>query len=256
MGDQKGSMETQTKKFKRMHLSSVQVNVGGKRFDLSRSFLEMNKGTRLSHIVSDRCDEEPRSDNGTPIYIDRDGNQFSYVLDYLRQGFVHLPVAVSEESFVTELTFYGVKAHESKIFYSQQAQSDQTRFKQLRICERSLAEKISELKEEQNSLEIRKAITLLATTCYARLISGPNRLVLTNLTVYDVSQITGEKQLVHAVLECLGGNDVTSNKIRNWFNGSTHIFDLQLKAIDQTSASPASIGSASYTLEFEDISEP
>jgi BTB/POZ domain len=51
--------------------------------------------------------ELPRQQKQLPIFIDRDSNRFSYVLDYMRDGcIVVLPVSISKESFLTDLEYY------------------------------------------------------------------------------------------------------------------------------------------------------
>lgn len=43
------------------------------------------------------------------IFIDRDGGDvFVYVLNYLRDGEVELPICVPRERFVRELNYYGI----------------------------------------------------------------------------------------------------------------------------------------------------
>ena len=46
--------------------------------------------------------------SGKPLFIDRDGERFRYVLDYMRDGpTISLPVTVSKDGFLMDLDFFG-----------------------------------------------------------------------------------------------------------------------------------------------------
>jgi BTB/POZ domain len=50
----------------------------------------------------------PAHNEEKPIFIDRDGHLFSYVLNYMRDnGRVHLPVTLSKEALLSELEYFG-----------------------------------------------------------------------------------------------------------------------------------------------------
>lgn len=43
-----------------------------------------------------------------PVFIDRNGDRFQYVLDYMRDGKkLSLPVTISKEAFLNDLKYYG-----------------------------------------------------------------------------------------------------------------------------------------------------
>jgi hypothetical protein len=49
-----------------------------------------------------------RDDNDEEIFIERDGDRFRYVLDYLRDGLVFIPATVAKEAVMLDLNYYGV----------------------------------------------------------------------------------------------------------------------------------------------------
>lgn len=83
----------------------VRLNVGGTRYDTSRDTLGRCEGSKLAKSVSDSWEE-----GDEPIFIDRNGRLFEYVLDYLRTGEVHLPFTVSRAALQNEFHYYGIKA--------------------------------------------------------------------------------------------------------------------------------------------------
>jgi len=48
------------------------------------------------------------ADHNEPIFIDRDGDLFVYVLNYLREGEIVLPTTVPRTTFLNELRYYHV----------------------------------------------------------------------------------------------------------------------------------------------------
>ena len=122
---------------------TVEFNVGGKRFEVGWSTLEMHPESLLTQMVSDAWERESnhmdRNEEGVPrvpssgelqsvlvcdedlscmefvtstsseFFIDRDGEIFSYVLNYLRDLKVSLPLQVTKASLLNELEFYKVE---------------------------------------------------------------------------------------------------------------------------------------------------
>ena len=88
-------------------------NVGGKQYKVSHSLLEMHPNSLLAQSASKQMQVNP----GEEIYLDRDGNIFKYVLNYLRNdGRVYLPMTyISKAAFLTDLVYYGINVNESKI---------------------------------------------------------------------------------------------------------------------------------------------
>jgi BTB/POZ domain len=81
----------------------VQYNVGGKMYEVSQSLIDQYPNTILSLANS----KPERTNKNTPIFIDRNGERFQYVLDYMRDGSVQLPMTISKESLLKDMEYYG-----------------------------------------------------------------------------------------------------------------------------------------------------
>lgn len=93
---------------------TVKLNVGGKHFEVSRSLILDDDGvntTMLSRLVSDTWLKEPEK----PVFIDRNGDHFSYVLDYLRYGTVSLPRNISMDNFLKDMDFFCIPVKEQSV---------------------------------------------------------------------------------------------------------------------------------------------
>lgn len=90
---------------------TVQFNIGGTPYKVSRSILESHPNTMLAKSATVQWQEDPEAE----IFIERNGNRFQYVLDYMRDGKVVLPVTESKESLLADLEYYGVEADESEV---------------------------------------------------------------------------------------------------------------------------------------------
>lgn len=91
---------------------TVKLNVGGKHFEVSRNLIvKDDTDTMLSRLVSDTWLEDPEKE----IFIDRDGDIFSYILNYLRQGEIMIPETMSMDQFLKDLDFYGITIIEGSV---------------------------------------------------------------------------------------------------------------------------------------------
>jgi hypothetical protein len=87
-------------------VETVKFNVGGKHFEVSRALIVEHPDTMLAKLISKAWENE--SDKDKPIFIDRDGDKFSYVLDYLRYGSIELPQSIPKTMLQRELDYYGI----------------------------------------------------------------------------------------------------------------------------------------------------
>ena len=87
-------------------VSTVKFNVGGKHFEVSRALIDANPDSMLAKMISETWEQEPEN----RMFIDRDGDKFAHVLDYMRYGSIELPATVSLSMFQRELDYYGIKA--------------------------------------------------------------------------------------------------------------------------------------------------
>jgi hypothetical protein len=84
----------------------VSFNVGGRVFQVARGTLEHFPNTMLARMADKRWDHSKHTPSDT-LYIDRNGDRFQYVLDWMRDGEVHLPVTESYVAINKELDYYG-----------------------------------------------------------------------------------------------------------------------------------------------------
>jgi hypothetical protein len=114
---------------------TAQFNIGGKPYKVSRSLLESHPNTMLANIASEKWQEDPEAE----IFIERNGNRFQYVLDYMRDGKVVLPVTESKESVLAELKYFGVEANKSEVSDTSAKRAD---------CVKSYSTVIQDLKDK------------------------------------------------------------------------------------------------------------
>ena len=114
---------------------TVQFNVGGSVYKISRSLLDSNANSMFSRSAS----EEWQKDKESEIFIERDGSIFRFVLSYMRDGKVFLPITESKEAVLAELEYYGIEVpDEDQINDSNTRQA---------ICISSLQEAVKEFEE-------------------------------------------------------------------------------------------------------------
>ena len=90
---------------------TITFNIGGQRYEISRSLLDQFPDTMLTKSAS----EAGLKDESEEIFIERDGSTFRHVLSYMRDGKVVLPVTEPKKSFVDELTYYGLEVRDEDI---------------------------------------------------------------------------------------------------------------------------------------------
>jgi K+ channel tetramerisation domain. len=83
----------------------VTFNVGGTRYQVSRSLLDQFPNSMLSKSASEQWQKDPKSDE---IFIERNGVRFQYVLDYMRDGKVDVPLSQTKASILAELDYFGI----------------------------------------------------------------------------------------------------------------------------------------------------
>ena len=101
--------------------AKVIFDVGGKMYTVSRSLIEEHSDTMLARIVSKTWQE----DSDSVVFIDRDGETFRFVLDYLRYGSVDLPHNMPMANFMRDMDFYGIIAEDASV--SQISPADELR---------------------------------------------------------------------------------------------------------------------------------
>mmetsp|Transcript_32490 Transcript_32490/g.68134 ORF Transcript_32490/g.68134 Transcript_32490/m.68134 type:complete len:282 (+) Transcript_32490:167-1012(+) len=144
------------------HLSpreTVKINVGGKLYEASLSLIEQNPASMLQRLVSDTwCNK----DAAEPIFIDRDGDIFAHVLNYLRYGSIDLPHTIPKSMFFRELDYYGVTIEDECI-------------KQI-----TSIETMKRIKQRIHDAELHHDMLLIAANCYLQFMSGRTTLEVRN----------------------------------------------------------------------------
>lgn len=98
-----------------MNNSTVKFNVGGKMFEVNQTLL-----LKFPDNMMLRAAAEMSNNQNEPIFIDRDGDRFVHVLDYMRDGKqVSLPITISTETFKYDLKYYGIDIKDSKYIFNE-----------------------------------------------------------------------------------------------------------------------------------------
>ena len=85
----------------------VRINVGGKQYKVSCSLFDLHPNSMLAQRVSEQWMFDPEEE---VVFIERDGHQFRFVLDFLRgDGHVILPMTVPKPLFLADLAYYGIE---------------------------------------------------------------------------------------------------------------------------------------------------
>ena len=106
---EKEAFESVAKKLEHVHFSStVELNVGGQHFTTSLQTLTKDTGSMLHAMFSGRFDTKPAEDGS--YFIDRDGTNFRYILNYLRTSRLLLPGdKLVRQELLEEAEFYQIR---------------------------------------------------------------------------------------------------------------------------------------------------
>jgi len=85
---------------------TVVLDVGGTTYKVSRSLIEKFPDTMLARLTSDTWQPDAVPSEKA-IFIEADGEQFRYVLAYMRYGKVHLPLNISKGAVLQDLDYFG-----------------------------------------------------------------------------------------------------------------------------------------------------
>jgi len=101
------TMSTTATNNKNKNANTVSFNVGGHIHEVPRSLVETYPDTMLAALVKDAWQQNSNDD--TPLFIDRDGARFGFVLDLMRDHQVHLPITVSKTALLVDLDYFGLE---------------------------------------------------------------------------------------------------------------------------------------------------
>lgn len=93
---------------------TIHFNVGGKNFEILSNLI-IKDNNKLSRMVLDSWKRAKTQQEDTVVFIDRDGDQFGFVLNYLRFRKVNLPITISLDNFMKELKFFEVDVKDGTV---------------------------------------------------------------------------------------------------------------------------------------------
>jgi hypothetical protein len=92
----------------------VYLDIGGQRFATTIKTLTQTNSIFFKRLILDKCNENKNSmDN--PIFIDRDGHLFEYILKYLRTGELNIDDKIIRKDLLTEAKYYKLQSLEDDL---------------------------------------------------------------------------------------------------------------------------------------------
>ena len=103
------AIDAMSKKIDHVHLTStINLNIGGRRFTTSLQTLTKDPDSMLAAMFSGKFEVKPSEDGA--FFIDRDGKHFRFILNYLRDGELIVPEgATFLKELEAEAKFYQIK---------------------------------------------------------------------------------------------------------------------------------------------------
>ena len=100
--------------------ATVTFDVGGThQYRVSRSLLEQYPCSMLAVICSESWEQGATTTKNQvgadTIFIDRNGERFQYVLDYMRDSSVELPATITRAQFIKDLEYLGIDVRTESI---------------------------------------------------------------------------------------------------------------------------------------------
>ncbi|EGG19890.1 hypothetical protein DFA_06994 [Cavenderia fasciculata] len=86
----------------------ITLNIGGKKFQTTKATLTRIKGTYFDVMLSGEADIKPMTDTTNTFFIDRDGSNFKYILNYLRDGDINVIPKEVKSEVEREMKFYKI----------------------------------------------------------------------------------------------------------------------------------------------------
>lgn len=101
-------------------LKTIKFNIGGTKYEVSKALLERYSGSMLETIASTRwrttsSENNDSIENSHEIFVDRNGERFQFVLDYMKDGVAVLPFSIPRASFIQDLEYFGLDHVDSAI---------------------------------------------------------------------------------------------------------------------------------------------
>jgi len=220
------------------HPKVVRLNVGGNRYELSRDLLMEDEKTMLAKLVSDTWLKN-KDDPDLEVFIDRDGETFRHVLQYLRHKQITLPKEVSKDSFLKELDYYGINFERGSVktigqnFYDEAA-------KEYRELEKEIQEKKQlclylkkDIRQCEKLFEIEKGHLLAATkilSFYHDYVKNKNTHVIQLVNGDNCYVLDLAGNIFYNLIEETKLNKYLENfglRVNNWRSNNCSVTELQ-----------------------------
>ena len=125
---------------------TVRLNVGGTKYEVAKDTIEKYPGTMLARLISETWegkDDKKRAREEDEIFIDADGLQFRFVLEYMRHQKVDLPMGISTKSVLHNLQYFGFDSiHPDSVTL---ASSNMEAARHMILCDKERKQKKKEL---------------------------------------------------------------------------------------------------------------
>ena len=194
----------------------VCLNVGGKQYKVSCSLLDMHPNSVLAQIISEQWLSSPNKE----VFIERDGERFRFVLDYLKNdGHVFLPMTVPIPLLLADLTFYGIEnVDESKIICKYGIATQHLAHAVSTVHTVISTRTSADVKAEIKALELHCAIVNVAVICANRYLTYGGKLKIeipdpkTNFTKENCwTQCSDETWMALLLLLCEARTSILPN---------------------------------------------
>jgi hypothetical protein len=164
----------------------------------------------LAKSASDQWQEDPESE----IFIERDGARFRFVMDYLRDGNVTLPITETKEAFVAELEYYNIATNVDTIRQIAGAAAATS----------SLRDAVNWLKESTMNCRIQYLSAEIAMFCFERFFLQKKSIEREFTATAGIQPTTG----VQSPYTANGGKECYNSAIelQNILGGSSHVLIL------------------------------
>jgi hypothetical protein len=161
---------------------TIHFNVGGQKYQVSKSLLDIYPRTMLSKCFSDAwC-----SSHESEIFIERDGTLFIYVLKYLRDLKVSIPITVSKSDLLNELIYYGIEDINEEHIYDNESQTFLAA-KYFILGGQIMNDTLVQTRNEASELNIKRSCLLVVGECIERYISEGNNKDVLNFVQNETS---------------------------------------------------------------------
>lgn len=140
--------------------NTVLLNVGGTKFEVSRTLIQQYPNTMIARLISETWQKNTNDE----IFIGRDGRRFRYVLDYMRDHRIHLPLSASKTAVLRDLEYYGFENILIESIDHSSASLEAAAH--MASCEAKHREQLNQIDTGIRGLQKERAYVVLAYDCF------------------------------------------------------------------------------------------